>query len=106
MTYPFLYGIIQVRLKYYLGGAKKMAEDLTEKTEEKSLSFETADDLTDFLIDLQGQIANLTETVHKIKPVEEPAEEEKPEEETKEEQVEEEPTKEEVSKIDKLLQRS
>ena len=87
-----------------------MAEDLTEKTEEKSLSFETADDLTDFLIDLQGQIANLTETVDKIKPVEEPAEEEKPEEETKEETkeepVEEEPTEEEISEIDKLLQRS
>ena len=82
-----------------------MAEDLTEKTEEKSLSFETADDLTSFLLDLQGQIANLTETVDKIKPVEEPAEEE-PEEETKEEPVEEEPTEEEVSEIDKLLQRS
>ena len=81
-----------------------MAEDLNEKTEEKSLSFETADDLTDFLIDLQGQIANLTETVDKIKPVEEPAEEE-PTEETKEEPVEEEPTEEEVSEIDKLLQR-
>lgn len=83
-----------------------MAEDLNEKTEEKSLSFETVDDLTDFLIDLQGQIANLTETVDKIKPVEEPAEEEKPEEETKEEPVEEEPTEEEISEIDKLLQRS
>ena len=82
-----------------------MAEDLNEKTEEKSLSFETADDLTDFLIDLQGQIANLTETVDKIKPVEEP-EEEKPEEEPKEDPVEEEPTEEEVSEIDKLLQRS
>ena len=83
-----------------------MAEDLTEKTEEKALSFETADELTNFLIDLQGQIANLTETVDKIKPVEEPAEEEKQEEETKEEPVEEEPTEEEVSEIDKLLQRS
>ena len=82
-----------------------MAEDLTEKTEEKSLSFETADELTNFLIDLQGQIANLTETVDKIKPVEE-SEEEKPEEETKEEPVEEEPTEEEISEIDKLLQRS
>ena len=83
-----------------------MAEDLTEKTEEKALSFETADELTNFLIDLQGQIANLTETVDKIKPVEEPAEEEKPEEETKEEPVEEEVNEEEISEIDKLLQRS
>ena len=83
-----------------------MAEDLTEKTEEKALSFETADELTNFLIDLQGQIANLTETVDKIKPVEEPAEEEKPEEETKEDPVEEEVSEEEVSEIDKLLQRS
>ena len=83
-----------------------MAEDLNEKTEEKSLSFETADDLTSFLLDLQGQIANLTETVDKIKPVEEPAEEEKPEEETKEEPDEEEVNEEEISEIDKLLQRS
>ena len=82
-----------------------MAEDLTEKTEEKALSFETVDELTNFLIDLQGQIANLTEVVDKIKPVEEPAEEEVTEE-TKEEPVEEEPTEEEVSEIDKLLQRS
>ena len=82
-----------------------MAEDLTEKTEEKALSFETADELTNFLIDLQGQIANLTETVDKIKPVEE-SEEEKPEEETKEEPVEEETSEEEISEIDKLLQRS
>ena len=82
-----------------------MAEDLNEKTEEKSLSFETADDLTSFLLDLQGQIANLTETVDKIKPVEE-SEEEKPEEETKEEPVEEEVSEEEISEIDKLLQRS
>ena len=83
-----------------------MAEDLTEKTEEKALSFETADELTNFLIDLQGQIANLTETVDKIKPVEEPAEEEKTEEETKEEPDEEEVNEEEISEIDKLLQRS
>ena len=82
-----------------------MAEDLNEKTEEKSLSFETADELTNFLIDLQGQIANLTETVDKIKPVEE-SEEEKPEEETKDDPVEEEVTEEEISEIDKLLQRS
>ena len=82
-----------------------MAEDLNEKKEEKSLSFETADDLTDFLIDLQGQIANLTETVDKIKPVEEPAEEEVTEE-PKEESVEEEVNEEEISEIDKLLQRS
>lgn len=82
-----------------------MAEDLTEKTEEKALSFETADELTNFLIDLQGQIANLTETVDKIKPVEE-SEEEKPEEETKDDPVEEEVTEEEISEIDKLLQRS
>ena len=82
-----------------------MAEDLNEKTEEKSLSFETADELTNFLIDLQGQIANLTETVDKIKPVEEPAEEEVTEE-PKEEPVEEEVNEEEISEIDKLLQRS
>ena len=81
-----------------------MADELNEKTEEKELSFETADDLTNFLIDLQGQIANLTETVDKIKPVEEPAEEAT--EEPKEETVEEEVTEEEISEIDKLLQRS
>ena len=83
-----------------------MAEDLNEKTEEKSLSFETADDLTSFLLDLQGQIANLTETVDKIKPVEESEEEKPEEEETKEDPVEEEVSEEEISEIDKLLQRS
>ena len=81
-----------------------MAEDLTEKTEEKSLSFETADDLTSFLLDLQGQIANLTETVDKIKPVEDDPAEETTEEST--EESTEEPTEEEISEIDKLLQKS
>ena len=81
-----------------------MAEDLTEKTEEKSLSFETADDLTSFLLDLQGQIANLTETVDKIKPVEDDPVEETTEEST--EESTEEPTEEEISEIDKLLQKS
>lgn len=75
-----------------------MAEE-EKSTEETKLSFKTADELTDFLLDLQGQIGNLQETVDKLSPVEE----EKATEET-EDSTEEEPSDEEISEIDKLLQ--
>lgn len=72
---------------------------MADNTESK-LSFKTADELTSFLMDLQGQIANLTETVDKLAPVEpeaeEPASDDQPEEETL--------SDEDVSEIDKLLQ--
>lgn len=67
--------------------------------EEKKLSFKTADELTTFLLDLQGQIANLTETVDKLSPVTETDEET----DTPDEQAEE-MTDEEISEIDQLLQ--
>ena len=66
--------------------------------EEKKLSFKTADELTTFLLDLQGQIANLTETVDKLSPVTETDEET----DTPDEQAEE-MTDEEISEIDQLL---
>lgn len=67
--------------------------------EEKKLSFKTADELTTFLLDLQGQISNLTETVDKLSPVTETNEEtDTPDEQT--EQL----SDEEISEIDQLLQ--
>ena len=66
--------------------------------EEKKLSFKTADELTNFLLDLQGQIVNLTETVDKLSPVTET------DEETDTPDEQEEITDEEISEIDQLLQ--
>ena len=76
-----------------------MAEDSKEKkegTEETKLSFKTADELTQFLMDLQGQIVNMQETLDKLSPVEEKAEET----EVKEEEL----SDEEINEIDRLLQ--
>lgn len=79
-----------------------MAEETKEETtEENKLSFKTADELTAFLMDLQGQIGNIQQTIDKLAPVKE---EEVTEEETKTPEEEEEVTKEEISEIDKLLQ--
>lgn len=76
-----------------------MAEDFKEKkegTEETKLTFKTADELTKFLMDLQGQIVNMQETIDKLAPVEEKAEES----EGKEEDL----SDEEINEIDRLLQ--
>lgn len=74
---------------------------------EKKLSFETADDLTSFLMDLQGQIVNIQETVDKISPAEEAEateETEETEETASDDEETEEPSEEELSEIDALLQ--
>lgn len=77
-----------------------MAEEKKTEEQENKISFKTADELSNFLLDLQGQISNLTEIVDKLSPVEESSEEgSDPAEETKEEL-----TDEEVSEIDRLLQ--
>lgn len=76
-----------------------MADEETKKDE--SLSFKTADELTKYLMDLQGQIVNMQETIDKLQPVEEEAKEEGKEEA---EESEEKMTDEDVSEIDKLLQ--
>ena len=77
-----------------------MDEEKKTEEQENKISFKTADELSNFLLDLQGQISNLTETVDKLSPVEESSEEgSDPAEETKEEL-----TDEEVSEIDRLLQ--
>lgn len=62
----------------------------------------TKEELFKVITDLQGQIANMQETIDKLSPVEEVAEEvaEETEQET------EELSDEEVSEIDKLLQES
>ena len=77
-----------------------MAEEKKTEEQENKISFKTADELTNFLLDMQGQIANMQETIDKLSPVEESSEEgSDPAEETKEEL-----TDEEVSEIDRLLQ--
>ena len=75
-----------------------MAEESMKKegTEETKLSFKTADELTKFLMDLQGQIANMQEIIDKLAPVEEKAEESA--------EKEEELSDEEINEIDRLLQ--
>ena len=60
------------------------------------MEFNTKEDLVLFLTDLQGQLANMQETVDKLSPVEESAEDIT--EET------EELSDEEISEIDRLLQ--
>lgn len=69
-----------------------------EDKKEEGLSFKTADELTSFLLDLQGQLVNMQETVDKLSPVEE----------DKTDDVEDEPTddvtEEELTEIDRLLQ--
>lgn len=67
-----------------------------KEVEGSKLSFKTADELSNFLMDLQGQIGNMQQVIDKLSPVEENSEEE--EEET------EDLTEEEVSEIDRLLQ--
>lgn len=81
-----------------------MAEENKETKEEtkgEKLSFKTADDLSTFLMDLQGQIGNMQETIDKLSPVEENAGGEETEETPP---AEEELSDEEVSEIDQLLQ--
>lgn len=76
--------------------------------DENKLSFKTADELTDFLMDLQGQIVNVQETVDKLAPVEEnePVEETTENNEESEETPVEEPSEEELNEIDQLLQQN
>lgn len=76
-----------------------MPEEIIEKKEEDTLSFKTAEELTTFLMDMQGQLANMQQTIDKLSPVEEEVKED-----VKEEVTTEEPTAEEISEIDKLLQ--
>lgn len=75
-----------------------MPEETKDETKEEGLSFKTAEDLTKFLTDLQGQIVNMQETIDKLSPVKEEVEE------VAEGQAEEELSDEEISEIDMLLQ--
>lgn len=50
-------------------GVKQMADEQETKDDGK-LSFESKDELTSFLMDLQGQIGNMQETIDKLQPVE------------------------------------
>ena len=73
-----------------------MDEEKKENKDEK-LSFKTADELTTYLMDLQGQITNMQETIDKLSPKEEQQQEQQ-------EEQQEELSDEEISEIDKLLQ--
>ena len=75
--------------KEFLGGAKKM--EITTKEE-----------LFQVITDLQGQLANMQETIDKLSPVEEASEEVAEETGQETEAISEE----EVSEIDQLLQES
>ena len=66
------------------------------------MEINSKEELVTLLADLQGQMVNMQETIDKLSPVEEKADE--PDEAGKEEGSEEEPSEEEVSEIDKLLQ--
>lgn len=80
---------------------------MAEEETQTKLAFANADELTDFLMDLQGQIVNIQETVDKLAPAEEsePTEETEESAETEETATEtEEPTEEEINEIDALLQ--
>ena len=66
------------------------------------MEINTKEELVTLLTDLQGQLANMQETVDKLAPVEEVAEEGAEETGTETEELSEE----EVSDIDKLLQES
>ena len=63
------------------------------------MEINTKEELATLLADLQGQMANMQETIDKLAPVEEEAEKEE-ETATEEETL----SDEEVSEIDKLLQ--
>lgn len=77
-----------------------MAEEEKEQKDESKLSFKNADELTSFLMDLQGQIGNMQQTIDKLSPVKD-EEESNDGEEGKEEK---EMTDDEVNEIDQLLQ--
>ena len=65
------------------------------------MDINTKEDLLKVITDLQGQMANMQETIDKLSPVEEEASDE-----VVEEKQEENLSDEEISEIDKLLQES
>lgn len=77
----------------------KEKEQVEEKeTEQEKLSFKNADELSTFLMDLQGQIGNMQETIDKLSPAHEKGKEQEEQKEEKE------MTDEEVNEVDRLLQ--
>ena len=66
------------------------------------MEINTKEELMNVITDLQGQMANMQETIDKLSPVEEVAEEVAEESEQETEEL----SDEEVSEIDKLLQES
>lgn len=70
--------------------------------EENKLSFKTADELATFLMDMQGQMSTMQETIDKLSPIEEESKDEGEKED--QEETNEELSDEELSEIDRLLQ--
>lgn len=66
------------------------------------MEINSKEELIKVIGDLQGQMGNIQETVDKLSPVEEKADES--DEGSQEEGSKEQPSEEEVSEIDKLLQ--
>src|SRR5699024_12577544 len=63
----------------------KEKEQVEEKeTKQEKLSFKNADELSTFLMDLQGQIGNMQETIDKLSPVDEKGKEQEEQKEEKE----------------------
>lgn len=79
---------------------KKDQENKDQGSEKPS--FKNAEELTSFLMDLQGQIANMQQTVDKLSPVEEGSEGETTEGDQggKDEEL----SDDEINEIDRLLQ--
>lgn len=84
-----------------------MAEDNNQNNQQNETpSFKNAKELTDFIMDMQGQIANMQETVDKLSPVEQNAEGGEGESGGGEGEgnEQEEMSEEEVNEIDQMLQ--
>ena len=64
------------------------------------MEINTKEELVSLLADLQGQMANMQETIDKLSPVEEEGQKEEEDPAEKEEKL----SDEEISEIDKLLQ--
>lgn len=80
--------------------ADEKKEEKQEVQKEEKLTFKNADELSAFLMDIQGQMSTMQETIDKLSPVEESAEVEGKEDTEEKEEL----SDDEVSEIDRLLQ--
>lgn len=71
--------------------------------DQQGTSFKNAQELTDFIMDLKGQLDNVQQTVDKIQPADEKNENQS-NEENEGQKDQDEMTEEEVNEIDQMLQ--